>query len=213
MKIVYGQLDNTISVMAKEADVTTYVNLGGLQDEAMYDQEMLPHLQQALRDSSKKKLIILHTIGNHWNYARRHPANFNRWQPSLTNKENPNVNDLSLATAINNSYDNSVLYADWFLNSIIGQLRDKPAAMFFVADHGETLPDGNCQQVLHMHNFEHEFRVPAMLWYADSFQRRDPAKISALKTHAKQKLSTENVMPTLLELGDVSLPQTNSARS
>lgn len=35
-----------------------------------------------------------------------------------------------------NSYDNSVTYVDHFISSVIDQVRDKKAIVFYAADHG-----------------------------------------------------------------------------
>ncbi len=38
-----------------------------------------------------------------------------------------------------NSYDNSVTYVDHFISSVIDQVRDKKAIVFYAADHGESI--------------------------------------------------------------------------
>ncbi|MDF7728992.1 sulfatase-like hydrolase/transferase, partial [Enterobacter hormaechei subsp. steigerwaltii] len=38
----------------------------------------------------------------------------------------------------NNCYDYSVTYVDHFISSVIDQVRDKKAIVFYAADHGES---------------------------------------------------------------------------
>ncbi|HXA48383.1 MAG TPA: phosphoethanolamine transferase, partial [Burkholderiaceae bacterium] len=103
----FGQFDTPISVFAKEADVVEFMNLGGFTDNSSFDQILLDPLKRAIADPAPKKLIVLHSLGNHWNYSHRHPREFDKWQPSLFGIENPAYTDLKMKPQINNSYDNS----------------------------------------------------------------------------------------------------------
>jgi arylsulfatase A-like enzyme len=38
-----------------------------------------------------------------------------------------------------NSFDNSVTYVDHFIDTVIDQVRDKKAIVFYAADHGESI--------------------------------------------------------------------------
>jgi hypothetical protein len=40
-------------------------------------------------DPAPKKLIVLHTLGSHWNYSRRYPKQFEQWLPSLYGDDTP----------------------------------------------------------------------------------------------------------------------------
>ena len=69
-------------------------------------------VQRAIDDPARKKLIVLHTLGSHWNYSHRYPKAFDKWQPSLFGIENPAYTDVAMKPQLNNSYDNSILYTD-----------------------------------------------------------------------------------------------------
>lgn len=201
----FGQFDTPISVFANEADVVQFMNLGGFTDNSSFDQILLGPLVRAIADPAKKKLIVLHTLGNHWNYSHRYPKEFNRWQPSLFGVENPAYTDLRLKPQLNNSYDNSVLYTDWFLAQVIGALKQSRqlSAMMYVSDHGQTLYDGTCNLAFHGHNTQFEFHIPALVWYSDLYQSIYPDKVAQLQRNKKARLSTENVFHTLLDMADV----------
>lgn len=207
-QIAFGKFDTPVSVYAKEADVVQFMNLGGYTKHSNFDQVLLEPLQHAMADPSPKKLIVLHTLGNHWNYSQRYPQQYDRWQPSLYGVDNPVYTDLKIKTRLNNSYDNSILYTDWFLSQVIGQLKGGPrrSAMLYVADHGQTLYDDRCNLAFHGHNTQYEFHVPAMLWYSDQYRSDYPDKVAQLIAHRKDKLATENVFHTLLDLADIAYP-------
>ncbi|MBI1889712.1 MAG: phosphoethanolamine transferase [Burkholderiales bacterium] len=201
----FGQFDTPVSVFANEADVTQFLNLGGFTNHSSYDEILLDPLKIAINDPTPKKLIVLHTLGNHWNYSHRHPKQYDRWQPSLFGVENPVYTDLKIKEQLNNSYDNSILYTDWFLAQVIEVLKSSKTltSMMYVSDHGQTLYDGACTLAFHGHNTEYEFHVPAMVWYSDLYKKTFPQKIAQLKRNKRAKLATENVFHSLVDLADI----------
>ncbi|QNB01322.1 phosphoethanolamine transferase [Massilia sp. Se16.2.3] len=211
----FGKFDTPVSVFAREADATEFFNLGSLHTKPSLDEVLLGPFSRALADPAPKKLIVLHTIGSHWNYAHRYPARFDQWKPSLLGVDKPVLTDDAIEPQLNNSYDNSVLYTDWFLAQLVGRLKetDKAAALMYVADHGQTLFDGSCRQVFHGHNSQYEFHVPAFAWYSDAYGARFPAKVAQLRAHRAARLSTENVFHTLVDLGDIRYPGEDPTRS
>jgi len=204
-QISFGQFDTPVSVFAKEADVIQFMNLGGFTNNSNFDQILLEPLRHAIADPSPKKLIVLHTLGNHWNYSQRYPKEYDKWQPSLFGVDKPVYTDLKIKPQLNNSYDNSILYTDWFLSQVIGQLKETQqlTSMVYVADHGQTLYDNSCNLAFHGHNTQYEFHVPAMVWYSDEYKERYPEKVQQLLRHRKARLATENMFHTLLDLGDI----------
>jgi len=211
----FGQFDTPTSVIAKEADHTQFLNFGGFTNTSSYDQVLLHPLQSALDDAAPYKLIVLHTLGNHWNYSHRHPAVYNKWTPSLYGIVNPAYTNLKNKELISNSYDNSLLYNDWFLARILEQLKQSSGspALFYVSDHGQTLYDGSCNLAFHGHNTQYEFHVPAFMWYSKAYAQRFPEKIANLSQHQHAKLSTENVFHTMLDMADIRYPSEQLERS
>ena len=204
----FGEFDTPVSVFAKEADVTRFFNLGGFRSESSHDEVLLAPLEQAMRDPAGKKLIVLHTLGSHWNYSQRYPREFDRFQPSLFGVDKPAYTDLKLKAEINNSYDNAILYTDWLLAQVIARLKAAPAvtAMMYVADHGQTLYDGSCKLAFHGHNTQFEFHVPGLVWYSKAYGEAHPDKVTQLRRHRSAPLSTENVFHSLLDMADVYYP-------
>jgi glucan phosphoethanolaminetransferase (alkaline phosphatase superfamily) len=201
----FGQFDTPVSVIANEADVIQFLNLGGFTDHSNFDNVLLEPLQNAIKDTTPKKLIVLHTLGNHWNYSHRHPVEYDMWKPSLFGVNNPAYTDLKIKTQLNNSYDNSILYTDWFLSQVIHSIKSAKqiTSLVYVSDHGQTLYDGTCNLAFHGHNTQYEFHVPAFVWYSDAYQAAYPDKVIQLKLHQHAKLATENVFHSLLDMADI----------
>ena len=207
-QISFGEFDTPVSVFAKEADVIAFFNLGGFTNNSNFDQILFEPLKNAIADGARKKLIVLHSLGSHWNYSHRYPHSFDRWQPSLFGVDKPVVTDTSIKERMSNSYDSTILYTDWFLANVIGTLRQsgQRSAMMYVSDHGQTLYDGACRLAFHGHNTQYEFHIPALVWYSDQYRARFPDKVAQLRAHRAARLSTENVFHTLLDLGDIRYP-------
>ena len=211
----FGQFDTPSSVIAKEADVVQFLNLGGFTNNSSYDQILLAPLQHALDDSAPNKLIVIHSLGNHWNYSHRYPQEYDQWKPSLFGIPNPAYTNLKNKEALNNSYDNSILYNDWVLSKMITQLKAMPhmTALWYVSDHGQTLYDGSCNLAFHGHNTKYEFHIPAFVWYSNQYAAQHPHKIAQLKEHQNAKLSTENVFHSLVDMVDIRYPDEKLERS
>ncbi|WP_447122865.1 phosphoethanolamine transferase [Glaciimonas sp. GG7] len=211
----FGKFDTPISVFANEADVTQFLNLGGFTDTSSFDESLLAPLQAAITDPHSKKLIVLHTLGSHWNYSHRYPQTFDKWQPSLLGINNPAYTNLAIKIALNNSYDNSVLYTDWFLKHVIHSLESSHqlSAMVYFSDHGETLYDGSCKIAFHGHNTQFEFHIPALMWYSDEYKITYPEKVAQLIRHKRARINTENVFHSMLDLSDIRYPDEHLEKS
>lgn len=207
-QISFGKFDTPVSVFAKEADVVDFLNLGGFTDNSSYDEVLFTPLKHAVQDPAPRKLIVLHTLGSHWNYSHRYPKQFDKWLPSLFGIDKPVYTDIAIKERLNNSYDGSILYTDWFLDHVVQTLKEakQPASLLYVADHGQTLYDNSCRLAFHGHNTQYEFHVPAFAWYSDEYAERYPDKVAQLRRHRKARLATENMFHTLLDMGDIRYP-------
>jgi glucan phosphoethanolaminetransferase (alkaline phosphatase superfamily) len=214
-QMTYGKFDTVVSVMAREADTVLFLNFGEFANTPSLDGAMLAPLQAAIADPAPNKLIVLHTLGSHWNYSLRHPKEFDKWKPSLFGVVNPLYTDISIKEAMNNSYDNSILYTDWLLSQVIDMLKTAVplSALMYVSDHGQTLYDGSCDKAFHGHNFDFEFHIPAFVWYSERYRSAYPDKIEQLHKNRHARLSTENVSHSLADLGDIRFSGEDPERS
>lgn len=112
-----------------------------------------------------KHLIVLHTKGSHYNYSMRYPRSFARYQPECLG-----VDGVCSREQLINAFDNSVLYTDTFIKSVLDQVRDKKALVFYASDHGESIDENH-----HLHGTPRnmappeQFRSPIMVWASDKF--------------------------------------------
>ncbi|MBS0463190.1 MAG: sulfatase-like hydrolase/transferase [Proteobacteria bacterium] len=107
-----------------------------------------------------------------------------------------------------NSYDNSILYTDHILASIIGILRDNGAmsALWFESDHGESLLSDTCQMEGHGHGTIYEYALPVLFWFSDSYDHAFPEKVAALRANANKRTMSENTFESLADMAGVGFP-------
>lgn len=109
-----------------------------------YDEALLPFVRDIVKEKNND-FIILHTRGSHRLYDLRYPIEFKHYMPVCTGdiklyQTRYECNDINKIT---NSYDNSILYTDYVLSSLIRDLEDQYAILIYISDHGESLGENN----------------------------------------------------------------------
>ena len=85
--------------------------------KAVDDMLLIDEMKNSLNGNPDgKHMIILHTKGSHYNYTQRYPRSFAKWTPECVGVDKDCTKEQLI-----NSYDNSVLYVDHFIDSVIDQ--------------------------------------------------------------------------------------------
>ena len=211
-----GQFDTPISVYAKEADEVRFLNPSSYKGQTPYDEVLLQPLKQVLASQHDAVFVVVHTLGSHFNYRHRYPADFDRFQPSPRQDDPVSLHDKRWKEALSNAYDNSILYADHVLGEVVDALRAsgrERALMLYVSDHGEDLFDNRCQHSGHGRGTPNGFRVPYFVWYSDAYAARFPEKIEALHANRQKQLTTETVFESLADAAAIQFPTQDVSRS
>ena len=108
-----------------------------------------------------------------------------------------------------NTYDNTILYTDYILSSIIDELKiyqDKYQIVFwYVSDHGESTGEHG----LYLHGTPYflapsqQTHVPMLTWLSTDFSQNQPAKNQCLQRQQHQALSHDNIFHTMLGLLEI----------
>ena len=107
-----GQYDTPISVYAKEADVPAFLNPSSYDVQTPFDEVLLGPLKSALTSEHAAVFVVVHMLGSHFNYRHRYPEAFDQFHPSPTPHDPVSLHDPRWKEALNNAYDNSILYTD-----------------------------------------------------------------------------------------------------
>jgi glucan phosphoethanolaminetransferase (alkaline phosphatase superfamily) len=182
-----------------------------------FDEVLLPAYSREIARGGVARFIGIHMMGAHWEYYRRYPPGFQRFGTG---------NGLSMLSAffgskdsfaeVVDSYDNAVLYTDWFLHEIIEDARrlQVPVSIMFVSDHGEDLQllDGESGHGQPAYT-EHAFDIPAFVWVNEAYRSAHPDRVSAIEKNASQEFRSHNVFDTEANLMGITWSGAQSAHS
>lgn len=107
-----------------------------------YDETLLPYVSNALQNPAPKKVIFVHLMGSHLDYANRYPAQkafFKGTQGIQAYTDTPSESQQNYI----NAYDNSIRYTDGLMAQLIEQLKQQTSAsaLLLFSDHGEEVFD------------------------------------------------------------------------
>ncbi|HEY1405672.1 MAG TPA: sulfatase-like hydrolase/transferase [Spirochaetota bacterium] len=189
-----GRFESPVTSIAKESNYYFFSNktgnYAGMGKIAILDDDLIPHLDKALENPVRRRFIVLHTIGSHWRYDQHYPASFKKYVPVCV-AESPNYCEHS---QLINSYDNSILYADHVIASVIEHVKAKGinALVVYTSDHGEGLGEKGIYGHVQNETTPGRRVVPFFVWASDRYIALNPDKYKNLKTSAQKKKNAIN---------------------
>ena len=194
-------------------DRVTVENVSNLKDPALCansecrDEILLQGLQQFIDNLDKDTVLVLHQMGSHGpEYFKRYPKEYERFTPVC---ESNALNNCSRESIVN-GYDNTLVYTDHVLSSLIDVLRSNQekvdTAMLYLSDHGESLGEYN----LFLHGTpymlapEQQKHVAMLAWFSDSYQKSFSVDTHCLQQSREKPLSQDNLFHSMLGLLEVS---------
>ncbi|WP_272955851.1 phosphoethanolamine transferase [Agrobacterium larrymoorei] len=172
------------------------------------DDIFLDRLDSWLNQVTKDSVIVLHQLGSHGpTYHDRYTDAFRKFTPDCRTAELANCKDAEIV----NSYDNTILYTDHFLSSIIDKLKarkDKLATgMIYASDHGESLGENG----LYLHGAPYmlapaeQTHVPFLVWFDNDFAKSMGLDKACLANQAKAGgKSHDNFFHSILGMMNIS---------
>ena len=154
--------------------VRSYETIGDLRKrlpeaDPRYDGALLAGLKDEILAGGKDQVFgVLHTYTNHGpSYNTNYPKEFEVFTPVSSTVEMSKVSPEELF----NAYDNSIVYTDWIVHSVIDVVREtgRRGCVLFVSDHGESLGENN----LYMHGVPYsmapreQLEIPFVVWTSD----------------------------------------------
>lgn len=170
------------------------------------DEVLLEGLREHIRNAADRTMIVLHTMGSHGpTYFKRYPDAFKKFVPACDTADLQNCSREQIV----NTYDNTLLYTDYVLASVIDILKEFPSydtAMLYVSDHGESLGENN----IYLHGIPYKIapdeqkKVPMLLWLSDGMAQNKKIDKACLLNQVKDgSFSHDNLFHSLLGFFDV----------
>ncbi|MBN3864201.1 phosphoethanolamine--lipid A transferase [Pseudomonas frederiksbergensis] len=171
------------------------------------DEILLQGLQHFIDTLDKDTVLVLHQMGSHGpEYFKRYPKEYEHFTPVC---ESNALNNCSRESIVN-GYDNTLVYTDHVLSTLIDLLRgnqDKvDTAMLYLSDHGESLGEYN----LFLHGTpyllapEQQKHVAMLAWFSDSYQKSFSVDTHCLQLSREKPLSQDNLFHSMLGLLEVN---------
>jgi lipid A ethanolaminephosphotransferase len=194
--------DRTIQKSFSDANDPLYC-----KDHECLDEDMIAQLDGWLSSVKGDTVLVLHQLGSHGPaYYQRYPETFARFKPECRTGDLGNCSRDDIA----NAYDNTILYTDHILSTVIDKLKahqdSVDPAMLYMSDHGESLGESG----LYLHGAPYiiapsqQTHVPFVLW--EGSEMKALSDQACVAKRADETASHDNLFHTALGLMDV---QTN----
>ncbi len=194
-------------------DRVTVDDVSNLRDPALCansecrDEILLQGLQHFIDTLDKDTVLVLHQMGSHGpEYFKRYPKEYEHFTPVC---ESNALNNCSRESIVN-GYDNTLVYTDHVLSTLIDLLRSNQdkvdTAMLYLSDHGESLGEYN----LFLHGTpymlapEQQKHVAMLAWFSDSYQKSFSVDTHCLQLSREKPLSQDNLFHSMLGLLEVN---------
>lgn len=192
----------------KECDRVKYVSSGKVSYiyEKWLDTDLLPYYDEELQRPAARKLIILHTVGSHWYYNTHFTDEYEKYKPITDSK----ILSSNTFEQIRNSYDNSIVFSDYFWNQVINRLRNRNAVLIYLSDHGECM--GEDGHFIHGSVDNEPQHLPGcFIWYSDEYARRYPQKVKSLRSNKDKRYKSYFLFHSILDAADIKSVYINNS--
>lgn len=158
------------------------------------DFSLIPELKREI-SHSKRGLFSVHMIGSHWWYEDKYTEEYRKYKPVVDSKYIPSLSKDQMI----NSYDNTILYLDSFLDEIITILEseNQPTMVIYISDHGEAL--GEEGRWLHSH-YESLTNPGMIVWFSDSFKEKYKEKVQTVLERSNESVTTDVIYHSVLDV-------------
>lgn len=202
-----GAWDNLVSIIASSANQTISINnsIGKTTTTQNYDADLIKYLEKFLETkTSKNRAIFIHLMGSHLAYCQRFPEEYRVFNEELDEK-NFGTKIASKKDVKNfiNCYDNSVLYNDYVVSSLIETVKKQTGVnvLLYMPDHAEEVLKG----------FAHDpgkftfnmTQIPFLLWFSSDYKEKYIGKYENLIKNKDKYFSNDRLYDTLIGLTDI----------
>ncbi len=190
-----------------------YVDFSNNSDELFcsdgecFDEILLKGLLEQINANPNDQFIVLHQKGSHGPaYYLRYPPDFKKFTPTCQSVQLQKCS----SEALNNTYDNTIVYTDYFIDQTMKLLESLPqgtsSSLVYIADHGESLGENN----LYLHGTpyliapESQTHVPFIYWAPHQTDNKTASLMSCLEKSEDHHLSHDHLFHSMLGLMNVS---------
>lgn len=196
---------NSIINRANKIEFTEKQNDQNKERLGLTDKSLFPFIEDALADNSKKKFIIIHLFGSHYNYEKRYQQEFaffdeDSLEPYFSDLQKKHKKTI-------NAYHNSLRFNDYIFDEIVKKVDDSSQNSFiiYLSDHGQLIYDDNIDHVGHTdpHLSMKGVEIPMVLWTSDYYRENNKEKIERIKAAENLPFDSEDVIYPIIDLANL----------
>lgn len=173
-----------------------------------YDGQIVEDFKKKVEMKAAHNLVIFHLMGQHNIQHKRYPhiPKFDHFTADSIRKKANYLNKEKKQMIA--EYDNSTLYNDYVIHQIIHLFENKNTILFYLSDHGEEVFDfrnriGREHGPLFDKKLFFEYQVPFMVWCSNTFIRKHPDTIDAIKKAENKPLMSDILFNTLFNVAGI----------
>ncbi|MBQ0149825.1 MAG: phosphoethanolamine transferase [Bacteroidales bacterium] len=163
------------------------------------DEVVLEPTQSRLSGSGEHRFTVVHLCGNHENFRSRYSSDFERFSvEDYTTKPEGQRQILS-------EYDNSVVYNDWIVTSIMGMMDGHDAVVFYLPDHSLDIFDSSDDYAGHARGNDPTSiaagkNIPFLIYLTNKFSEGHPELEERLKSSLHNDFESENLTYAIMDV-------------
>lgn len=188
----------------KEVTLSNHTDKRFCADGECQDGVLLDGLDTWLDGVSQDTVLVLHQMGSHGPaYYLRYPEAFRQFTPECQTAE---FSECSREQIVN-SYDNTILFTDHVIATIIDKLKAREdkfsPSLFYASDHGESLGEYG----LYLHGAPYmlapsqQTHVPMLVWFGS--EQKAEMNLDCLRKETEGPASHDNLFHTALGMMQV----------
>ncbi len=202
-----GAWDNLVSIIASNTNQLIGINnsIGTTTRTQNYDGELIKYLDNILSvKSNKNRAIFIHLMGSHLSYCQRFPQEYRVYDDNLDEKTfGKNLASKKDIKNFVNCYDNSVLYNDFVISSLIENVKklEGSNALVYMPDHGEDV----------FKTYAHDpgkftfnmTQIPFIMWFSQDYKDKYQDKYENILQNQSKYFSNDRLYDTLIGLTNI----------
>ncbi len=201
-----GVWDNIVTVFAKKSDEYKFVNTTSNSSfeatlNTSLDEKLFAPFDKVLSDTASRKFIVLHLMGSHSSYKKRYPKKYDVFKGGDAKGE------------LVAEYDNSVLYNDFVVDSLLTLLKlntknNTISAAIYLSDHGENVYDEHDKVG---HDYAGQLpkvnvEIPFFTWVSSSYLKQCPEKVKAINLNKNTPFISDDLFHSIIDINAIKSP-------
>lgn len=201
-----GLYDRTLSEIALLCDSAVFTT----DDyQNIYDDALFSPLMEYVGTSSdaNPKFCVVHLMGSHYRFNLRYPENYTKFE------EDDYLNQKAERRETFATYDNSILFNDYVVDSMMNMVDSLDAVVIYLSDHGLDFYYTQNQASHGRHSIPESFdagcQIPFMIYFTKPFREKYPEIVERTSLGSDREFNTKYLMNTIMDIAGYDIPESS----